>query len=119
MREAIRKEQLPLDVHLVPDGQQAIEFIARAEADPNAPCPHLLLLDINLPRADGFEVLRRVRASEKCGKIPVVVVSSSDSPGDRGKAAELGAGYFRKPPSYEEYLKLGAVLKALIEKQKS
>lgn len=110
-------EQLPLDVHLVADGQQAMDFIARAESDPNAPCPHFLLVDINLPKADGFEVLRRLRASEKCKEIPVLVVSSSDSPGDRSQAARLGADYFRKPPSYEEYLKLGAVLKGLIEKQ--
>lgn len=115
MREAIRTQNLPLDIHLAPDGQEAMEFIERAETDPNSPCPHLMLLDINLPRADGFEVLRRVRASEKCGHIPVVVVSSSDSPDDRNLAAQLGAGYFRKPPSYAEYLKLGLVLKALIE----
>ncbi len=116
MREAIRTEKLPLDVHLVADGQQAMDFIERAERDADAPCPHLLLVDINLPRADGFEVLRRLRASAKCGEIPVVVVSSSDAPADRSLAAELGAGYFRKPPSYEEYLKLGAVLKQLLAK---
>lgn len=118
VREAVRLENLPVDIHMVSDGQQAMEFIARAETDPDAPCPHFLLLDINLPKADGFEVLRRLRASEKCKGIPVVVVSSSDSPSDRGQAAELGAAYFRKPPSYAEYLKLGRVLRELIEKQK-
>jgi CheY-like chemotaxis protein len=115
VREAIRMEDLPLDVHLAADGQQAIEFIARAERDPDAPCPHFLLLDINLPRADGFEVLRRLRGSERCKAVPVIVISSSDSPTDRGQAARLGAGYFRKPPSYEEFLKLGGVLKQLLK----
>jgi CheY-like chemotaxis protein len=114
VREAVRMEDLPLDVHLAADGQQAIEFIARAEKDPDAPCPHFLLLDINLPRADGFEVLRRLRASERCKSVPVIVISSSDSPADRDQAAKLGAGYFRKPPSYEEFLKLGGVLKQLL-----
>ena len=108
-------EDLPLDVHMATDGQQAIEFIAQAERDPDAPCPHFLLLDINLPKADGFEVLRRLRASERCKTIPVVVISSSDSPADRSQAAQLGAGYFRKPPSYEEFLKVGAVLKQLLK----
>lgn len=117
VRETIRMESLPLDVHLVTDGQKAMEYIERAEGDPDAPYPHLMLLDINLPRADGFEVLRRVRASSRCADIPVVVVSSSDSPEDRALAAKLGAGYFRKPPSYQEYLKLGLVLKDLIDKQ--
>ncbi len=81
MREAIRMENLPLEVHMAPDGQQAIEFIARAEQDPSAPCPQVLLLDFNLPKVDGFEVLRRLRASEKFRTVPVLVVSSSDSPG--------------------------------------
>jgi CheY-like chemotaxis protein len=115
VREAIRTENLPVDVHVVPDGQQAIEFITRAESDPDAPCPQFLLLDLNLPKVDGFEVLRRLRASEKFKDIPVLIVSSSDSPGDRSRAADYGAGYFRKPPSYMEFLKLGGVLKRLLK----
>ena len=115
MREAIRMEDLPLEVHVAPDGQQAIEFITKAETDPDAPCPRLVLLDLNLPKVDGFDILRRLRASQKFKTIPVLIVSSSDSPTDRSRAAELGAGYFRKPPSYEEFLKLGAVLKQLLK----
>lgn len=117
MREAIRHENLPIDLHIVSDGQQAIEFLEHAESDENAPCPQCMLLDLNLPKVEGFEILRRVRASEKCSAIPVVVITSSDSPSDRSQAAALGAGYFRKPPSYDEFLKLGRVLKQLIEKQ--
>jgi DNA-binding response OmpR family regulator len=115
VREAIRMENLPLQVHIASDGEQAIEFIARAERDSEAPCPHFLLLDLNLPRVDGFDVLRRLRASDKYKAIPVLIISSSDSPADRSRAASLGAGYFRKPPSYDEFLKLGAVLRQLLE----
>ncbi len=111
MREVIRAENLPIDVHIAADGQQAIEFIEKAEEDPSAPCPHFLLLDLNLPKRDGFEVLQRLRASEKCKAIPVVIITSSDSPTDVSQAAALGAGYFRKPPSYEDFLKLGQVLR--------
>lgn len=114
MREAIQLENLPLDLHIVSDGQKAIDFIARAEADPNAPCPHLLVLDLNLPKKDGFEVLRRLRASVACKDVPVLIVTSSDSPADLRQAAALGAGYFRKPPSLEEFLKLGGVLRELM-----
>jgi chemotaxis family two-component system response regulator Rcp1 len=96
VREAIRRENLPIDLHIVSDGQQAIEFIERAENDNDAPCPQCMLLDLNLPKVEGFEILRRVRASEKCGAIPVVVITSSDSPSDRSQAAALGAGYFRR-----------------------
>ena len=117
VREAIRSEDLPLDVYVASDGQQAIDFIERAEHDPNAPCPHFLLLDLNLPKRDGFEVLQRLRAGERCKAIPVVIITSSDSPTDQAQAAALGAGYFRKPPNYDEFLKLGGVLKKLLKDQ--
>jgi CheY-like chemotaxis protein len=115
VRQAIQLENLPLEMHIAADGQQAVDLIANADADPNAPCPHLLLLDLNLPRKDGFEVLRYLRASRKCRDIPVIVMTSSNSPADSAKAAELGARYFRKPPDYDEFLKIGAVLKQVLE----
>ena len=115
VREAIQMEDLPLELYVAPDGQAAIDFIAQAESSPEAPCPHLLLLDLNLPKRDGFEVLRRLRASEKCKDIPVLIITSSDSPSDQGQAAALGARYFRKPPSYDEFLKLGEVLRQLLQ----
>jgi two-component system response regulator len=115
VREAIRLENLPLVVHIAADGEQAIDFIAQAESDANSACPHFLLLDLNLPKKDGFEVLRRVRASSICAGIPVLVLTSSDAPGDLKTATELGARYFRKPPSYTEYMKLGGVLKQMLK----
>jgi CheY-like chemotaxis protein len=116
VREAIRNEKLPLDVHVASDGEKAIEFIAIAEEDSEAACPHMLLLDLNLPKKDGFEVLRRLRASPKCGDIPVLIMTSSDSPADRSRAAEWGVGYFRKPASYDEFLKLGTILRELLDR---
>jgi two-component system, chemotaxis family, response regulator Rcp1 len=115
VREAVRIENLPLEVHIAEDGQKAIDFIKRAEADPDAPCPHLLLLDLNLPKKDGLEVLQWLRGSGKYKGIPVIIITSSDSPADRRRAAELGAGYFRKPPNYDQFMKLGGVLKQLLE----
>lgn len=115
VREAIKMQDLPINVHVASDGQRAMDFIDQADKDQDAPCPHVLLLDINLPKADGFEVLRRLRESKRCGNVPVLMISSSDSPLDRNQASQLGAGYFRKPPSYDEFLKLGDVLKKLLE----
>ena len=114
VREAIKMEDLPLDVHIAPDGEAAVEFVERAEKDPNAPFPDVLLLDLNLPKVDGFEVLRRIRASSRVKNIPVIIVTSSDSPADRGEAAGLGAGYFRKPVSYSEFMKIGALLREFL-----
>jgi CheY-like chemotaxis protein len=115
IRETIQAEQLGVDVHIVADGEMAIDFITRAAMDPNAPTPHLMLLDLNLPKLDCFEVLRRVRASEQFKSIPVIIVTSSDSPGDRSEAAKLGASYFRKPVSYEEFIKIGDVLRHFLK----
>jgi CheY-like chemotaxis protein len=117
VREAIRLEKLPVEVHVAVDGERAIDWISRAEQDPDVPCPHVFLLDLNLPKADGFEVLRRIRASTRCKDIAVLVVTSSDSPADREMAAKLGAGYFRKPTSLEEFLKIGPVLRRFLEER--
>jgi two-component system, chemotaxis family, response regulator Rcp1 len=114
VREAIRMEGLPLNVHLVADGERAMDFIAKAESDPAAPWPDIMLLDLNLPKVEGFEVLRWLRASGKRKHIPVMVITSSDSPKDRTESAALGAGYFRKPANYDEFLKIGPVLRTFL-----
>jgi chemotaxis family two-component system response regulator Rcp1 len=117
VKEAIRTENLPVEIYIVADGERAIDFIARAEKDPDAPRPQVLLLDLNLPKIEGLEVLRRVRASDKCKDIPVLIVTSSDSPADRSEAAKFGAGYFRKPITYDEFIKIGAVVRDLLEEK--
>jgi DNA-binding response OmpR family regulator len=108
-------ERLPLDVHVAPDGERAIDFISAAEKEPGAPCPDLLLLDLNLPKIDGLEVLRRIRDGGKCKSIPILIVTSSDSPSDRNVAAKHGAGYFRKPVSFDEFMKIGPFLRRFLE----
>lgn len=115
VREAIKAENLPLEVHVMPDGERAIDFMDRVGTGNGAPLPHALLLDLNLPKIDGLEILRRIRAGGRYQNTPVLIVTSSDAPEDRGEAAKLGAGYFRKPPNYEQFLKLGAVLKHFLE----
>jgi DNA-binding response OmpR family regulator len=107
--EAIKKEGLPVAVYLAEDGERAMAFME------TAPIPQALLLDLNIPKIDGFEILRAVRASDRSKDIPVLVVTSSDSPADRGTVAKLGAGYFRKPTTYQEFLKIGAHLKTFLE----
>jgi DNA-binding response OmpR family regulator len=117
VREAIRAENLPLEVYTAADGEEGVNFIATAEKDPTAPCPQVLLLDLNLPKVDGFDVLKRLRASDKCKDIPVLVMTSSDSPSDRSKVAGLGAGYFRKPVTYDEFLTIGGFLRQFLQKK--
>jgi DNA-binding response OmpR family regulator len=115
VKEAIRIEGLALDVHHVSDGKRAMDFIAKAEEDPTAPWPHLMLLDLNLPKVEGIEVLRWLRSGGKRTQIPVIVITSSDSPKDRADSASLGATYFRKPISYDEFLKIGPALREFLK----
>jgi CheY-like chemotaxis protein len=111
IRRAIQTYGLSLQVHVCSDGEEALRYIDQAESDPTVACPFLLLLDLNLPKKSGSEVLERVRNARRWSAIPVVVVTSSDSLEDRQQAAELGANhYFRKPASYREFLKIGEIL---------
>lgn len=115
IEESIISAQLPVAVHVVRNGEQAIRFLDQADHVPSAPCPVLVILDINLPRRSGYEVLKRMRRSVKCGKAHVIAVSSSDSESDRQRMAELGTdSYFRKPSDYADFMKLGDIVKRLL-----
>ena len=115
VQEAIELHSLPIELHIVNDGDQAVKFFERADTDPEAPCPRILLLDLNLPKRDGQEVLHRVRANGKFRNIPVLILSSSELSKDRDELSRLGANrYFRKPSSYDQFMKVGEVVRELL-----
>ena len=98
---ARRKLTNPIDV--ARDGQEALDFIGRWEA--GAPLPAVILLDVNLPKVNGLEVLRQIRAHASCKHIPVVMLTTSTEDGDIAKAYELGANsYIVKPVSFENFI---------------
>jgi len=75
----------------------------------------MVILDLNLPKKPGREVLQRMRQSPRCSNATVVVVTSSDSQKDREDVATLGASaYFRKPSEYDSFMKLGDLVKRLL-----
>ncbi len=120
VEEAISLYGLPIELHVVEDGAKAFEFIARAEGDGQAPCPEMLLLDLNLPKRSGKEVLQRLRQSPRCKEIPVLIITSSNSAKDRKDVAQLGANYyFCKPANYDAFLKVGEALKTILEQMDS
>lgn len=115
IREAIATAQVNATVSIVNDGYQAVEFIDRADTGEGAICPDLVLMDVNLPKKDGIEVLRHIRDSTNCKNAAVLVVSSSDSVSDREAAKALGFnGYFRKPSVYAEFMKLGPIIREML-----
>ena len=115
IQRAIEGTNLPFDFHVVRDGQQAIQFFDQAEADPASPCPDIVILDINLPKKQGGDVLKHMRSRSRCAKAHVIVVSTSASERDQEFVKELGAdGYFRKPSEFDEFMKLGDLIKSVL-----
>jgi two-component system, chemotaxis family, response regulator Rcp1 len=116
VREALALGGLNFSLRVLDDGEKAVEFIEKVEESETEPCPQLVLLDLNLPKKSGTQVLERMRQSQRCGHVPVIVLTSSDSPKDKEQTARLGANqYFRKPSRLAEFLKLGEIVKELLK----
>jgi CheY-like chemotaxis protein len=90
-------------VHVVRDGTSALEFL-RAGADAGRRQPVVVLLDLNLPRMDGLEVLREIRADPRTHSLPVVVLTTSEAASDVERSYALGANSFiRKPVDFPQF----------------
>ncbi len=104
-------EQADLDheLHVVSDGEAAMRVVDAAVAFPS-----IVVLDLNLPKRDGHEVLSHLRRNPRWAEIPVMVVTSSNRQEDRRRAFELGAtGYCTKPASFDEFLRIGDSIRAM------
>jgi CheY-like chemotaxis protein len=105
LETAIREAAIDLELHRVSDGEQAIAFLERTGVYNTAPRPGLILLDLNLPRRNGFEVLAEVRDDASLSAIPVVVFTSSSLASDRQRSLALGARqYITKPSTFDGFL---------------
>jgi CheY-like chemotaxis protein len=114
IREVLKEIGLPVQLQTAENGQDALQFF-EGRGEEEFPCPALVLLDLNLPRISGLEVLRRLRSGERCRETPVVVVTSSSAEEDRVGAERLGANaYFQKPADLESYHELAAVIKKVL-----
>jgi CheY-like chemotaxis protein len=115
IREILKHCGVEISVHIARDGDQALKFWDQMENDSQSPCPDLVLLDLNLPRVHGSEVLSRIRRSNRCPGVPVVIVTSSSSPEDMAAIRALNASaYFRKPSELSDYMQLGEVIREFL-----
>jgi two-component system, chemotaxis family, response regulator Rcp1 len=115
VREALEEHGVDCELLVIGDGDKAIRFIQALDTEP-AVCPDLFIVDLNLPKRPGRDVLQSMRQNAKCKGATVVILSSSDALRDRTEALELGASrYIRKPLRLEEFLALGAVFKQMLE----
>jgi CheY-like chemotaxis protein len=105
--EALREAKLRNHLSTVQDGIQAMEFLHRQGPFANAPRPDMILLDLNLPRKDGREVLAEIKADDRLKAIPVVVLTTSRAEQDVLRAYQLNANcYITKPVDFDQFLEV-------------
>lgn len=115
VREALKQAGLKVNLKVLDDGEKAVDFIDGLEQNASAECPRLVLLDLNLPKRSGDQILEHMRRSGRFRTVPVVVVTSSDSPRDKAQTSRLGATeYFRKPSRLDEFMQLGPLVRRLL-----
>lgn len=111
IREALHAQNLDHRIKCCVDGEEAIRVLAQAEA---SPIPDLIILDLNLPRIGGFDVLRWIRSTPRLSHVPVAILTSSQAAKDSELAERLGASAFiSKPPNLADFLSV--VGRALVE----
>lgn len=104
---ALRKANVQTSIDVVRDGQQAVDYLFRTGEFSDRPegLPAVVLLDINLPKLSGFDVLSRVRAAPNTRLLPVVIFTSSDEDRDRLRSYTTGAnGFVCKPLDFAEFM---------------
>ena len=107
IREALRDGKVWNNPHVVSDGQAALDFVFRREPYTDKPRPDLVLLDLNLPKKDGREVLSVIKADADLRRIPVVVLTTSKEEEDILRAYNLAANcYVTKPVEFDQFMKV-------------
>ncbi|MFD9704598.1 response regulator [Lentzea sp. NPDC059081] len=104
-QEAFEHHKIRNTLHIVKDGVEALEFLRREGQYVNAPRPGLILLDLNLPRKDGREVLSEIKADAELRSIPVVVLTTSEAEEDILRSYSLYANaYVTKPVDFDRFI---------------
>lgn len=104
---ALRKNNIANEVVVARDGQEALDYLfgEGGHAGEEQPLPEVILLDLKLPKVDGLEVLRRIRANERTRRVPIVILTTSNETVDIETSYDRGCNsYIRKPVDYEQFL---------------
>jgi two-component system response regulator len=104
---SLTEHRLANDIHRVSDGEQALDYLFRRRSYENpssSPRPGLILLDLRLPKVDGLEVLRQIKADDELKRIPVVVLTTSEAEADVARAYDCHANaYIVKPVDFDKF----------------
>ncbi|MES9538510.1 response regulator [Spirillospora sp. NPDC049024] len=105
-REAFEHNKVGNTLHVVRDGAEALDYLYRRGDHPDAPRPDLVLLDLNLPKRDGREVLEEIKTDPELASIPVVVLTTSSAEEDILRSYKLHANaYVTKPVDFDQFIK--------------
>jgi len=106
-QEAFREANVSIHLHVASDGVEAMAFLRHEGRHGHAPRPDLILLDLNLPKMDGREVLSHIKADESLKRIPTVILTTSESEADIVKSYQLQANcYLSKPVQLDAFERL-------------
>ena len=106
-QEALSDAKLVNNLHVVDNGEEALTFLRQQSPYEDAPRPGLILLDLNLPRVDGREVLAQIKADEGLRRIPVVVLTTSEAEEDILRSYDLHANaYVTKPVDFDSFVRV-------------
>jgi two-component system, chemotaxis family, response regulator Rcp1 len=105
IREALGDAKIPLDISHVPDGEEGMRYLRRQGRYTEAKRPDFILLDLNMPRMNGWEVLAAIKGDTGLKTIPVVILTTSDAEKDVLGSYHLGANcYLKKPLGFDDFL---------------
>ena len=111
---ALRESGLRFELIHMSDGEKAVDYLLKMGNGNGGSPLDLVLLDLNLPKRDGWEVLETLRSIALAHPVPVMILSSSSAPHDIARAERLGVSkYIRKPSTLDEYLAIGQAVKQL------
>lgn len=106
-KEAFAEHKVGNRLHVASDGVEALRFLRREDEHADAPQPHLILLDLNLPRKDGREVLEEVKKDDTLSHIPIVVLTTSEAEEDILRSYRLHANaYVAKPVDFDQFIQV-------------
>ncbi|MBL0309385.1 MAG: response regulator [Bacteroidetes bacterium] len=112
-KEALKESSLEITLDVVMDGEAALDFLLKRKGYSDATTPLIILLDLNLPKKNGLEVLKEIKADESLKEIPVIVLTTSDAKHDITRAYQLYANcYIIKPIDFDEFSKVIQLIEA-------
>jgi CheY-like chemotaxis protein len=113
-RMALERAQIQVELIVIDDGADALAFVRGEGPHTGREAPHLAVLDLNVPKHEGTEVLAAIRENSDFAKVPVVISSSSAEQGGPGAQFPQVERYIRKPADLEEFLRIGTILKEVL-----